>query len=83
MAFPAKGLIIGDPQDWGTDSTHQGVHTRSYENSDPKQKQGLQRGLGWTYLLVLEGVLWRHGAAMSLSSVLKAGSGNIGECSST
>ena len=47
-------------QDWGKRRLHSWrMHTRSHVHWDPGQEQRLQRSLGQTYLLVLEGLLRR------------------------
>ena len=56
------GLIAGENQRfyfWR-------AHKRSGTCQNPGQEQWLQRGLGQTYLLVLEGLLGRQGVAMPL-----------------
>ena len=76
------GLIEGNPQDWEKWKLQfWRVHTRSLAHQDPGKKQWLHRGLGQTYLLVLEGLLGRQWEAVSLSGVIKAGGGNIHKCS--
>ena len=52
------------------------LHTKTQDKSN-------KRSLGQTYLLVLEGLLGRQGAAVALSGVINAGGRNIGECSCT
>ena len=55
-------LIIGVPQDWGKQRLQSWrAQTKSCVHQDPEEWP--HRGLNQTYLLVLEGLLWRCGSA--------------------
>ena len=69
FGFHSKGAWVQEFHRTGGWTPHvEGAHKVLWEQG-PTAKGRPQRRLGWTYLLVLEGVLWRQGAAMALSSV--------------
>ena len=56
-----QGWTAGIPQDWEKQKLHSGrLHGRSYAHEGPVKKTNRP-----TYLLVLEGLLWRWGAAVA------------------
>ena len=77
------GLISGTQQDWKKKKKKHfwRVHTSSCAHQDPGERQWLHRSLGQTYLLVLEDLLARWGAAVAHFREKDNGSRSTGEYS--
>ena len=75
-------LIAGAPQDWRKQRLHYCGCIQVSHDQVPGQRHWLHRSLGQTFLLVLEGLLGRWGAAVANPGDVDNGGRDTGECSS-